>query len=600
MADIDMKNVVIDYTNTDFSSIKEGLVEYARRYYPDSVTNFEQGTFNSLYLDAVSYVGDVLSFYLDYQANESFFVTAGEEKNLVRHAVALNYPMPSRGGSFGQVALFVEVPASATGGIDSKLIPIIKRGTAFRADNGVNITLAEDIDFRKQDVTVVVAKNDSTTGIPTTYALKTFGTVVSGLTVSRQFTVGAFEKFFRVQLPEGNRVTEVMSVVDSEGNQYHQVEHLTQNRVFKKVLNKSTTKDTVPYILKPVVVPRRYTIERQFASVFVRFGAGSDNKISEEQINEPRNVVLKIEGRDYISNTTFDPSKLIETDKMGVGPQNTTLTIIYRVNDTFSNVAAGGDCSVLSVRSEFPDLNNPNNSDKNSVVASLEALVEQPILGDTSLLTVQELKKRALAAYAAQDRAVTRQDYIAMIYRMDPAFGRVKRCNVIRDYDSNRRNLNVYIVSEDVNRNLTVANSMLKNNLKNWLIDYKMINDTVDILDGRIINLGINYSIIVDNNFNYLDVLTNANEALVSFYTRKTYDFGESFYFADVYKEVKNVEGVLDVVEISLVNLSGGNYSNSALDVKSALSPDGRLLLMPQDSVVEFKFPSLDIKGAVI
>jgi len=593
-------NLTINYTNSSFPSIKKDLIEYARRYYPDTVTNFEQGTFNSLFMDSVAYVGDVLSFYLDYQANESFFATAVDEKNLVRHAIALNYPLPVRGGAFGQIAIFVEVPATAAGGLASQLIPILRRGTTLSTDVGVSLTLAEDVDFRKQNVTSVVSKNNSVTGAPTSYALKAYGTVVTGVPIRREFSVGAKQKFLRIELPEGNRVTEVLSVSDTEGNEYFQVDHLSQNRIFKKVLNKQSTKETVPYILKPVVVPRRYTIERQFASAYLRFGAGSDNKISDEQINEPRNVVLKMEGRDYISSTTFDPSKLIETDKMGIAPENTTLSVLYRTNDVFSNVAAGVSCAIGALAIEYPDINDPNNPSQRTVAGSIEGVVESPIIGDTSLESIQDVKKRALANYAAQDRAVTRQDYIALIYRMDPAFGKIKRCNVLRDYDSNRRNINIYTVSEDVNGKLTAPSAVLKNNLKAWLMDYKMINDTVDILNGNIINIGINYSIIVDMNYNRYDVLATANAELSGFFGEKKYDFGESFFFSDIYKQLKDIDGLLDVVEISVVNLNGGNYSESFLDIEQSMSSDGRMLLLPHDSVLEVKFPTTDIRGSVV
>jgi len=598
---VSLKKEAISYTNRDFDSIKGALVDFAKRYYPNIVNDFNEASFNSFVLDLVAYLGDVMSFYVDYQANESFLYTASEPKNIINHAKSVNYPIRGRSSSYGQVAVFVEVPATAAGGVDLDYLPILKKGTTFSSPGGGVFTLIENINYNNDNITALVSQVNPDTGTPTYFALKGYGQVISGMVRQKEYIVGDLQRFLRLEIPDGAFVTSIVSVMDAAGNEYFEVENLTQNLIYAQIPNTSTDSTTVGYKLKRAAAPRRFVVEYGPGGAFIRFGAGSEVKISDEVVNEPRNVVLEQSGRDYISATTFDPTKLVDTDKFGIAPSNTMIKVTYRVN-TLSTVNAGANQikGAGSVKMQFPNTVAPNPTITGAIVRSVEGTNERPIVGDVSVPTTAELKTRILAHYAAQNRAVTREDYISAVYKMDPRYGGVKRCNVLKDMDSNRRNLNIYIVAEDKDGFLATATSTLKNNLKNWLLQYKPINDEVDIVDGSIVNFGIKYSIIIDDNANKFDVLAAAN-AILTARLGVTRDFGEDLYIGDIFKElVVKVRGILDVVDIQIINKVGGLYSGVFFDIDTNLSKDGRFLVVPETYILELKYPEVDIKGTVI
>ena len=173
MADDQKKIVPIDYTHREFMTIREDLMEIAERFYPDTFQDFSEGSFGSIMLDAVAYVGDQLSLYLDYNVNESFLDTAYQRSNILRHGRVLGYKSQGRASTFGQAAIFVMVPASTTGiGPDRRYVPIMKRGSRFTSQNGLNFVLLENVDFAAPKNPVVVAKSDAATNAPTPYAIK--------------------------------------------------------------------------------------------------------------------------------------------------------------------------------------------------------------------------------------------------------------------------------------------------------------------------------------------------------------------------------------------------------------------------------------------
>ena len=253
----------INYTARDYNSIKAELVEYAKRYYPDTFRDFNEAGFGSLMLDTVAYTGDILSFYLDYSANESFLDTALEYDNILKLGRQMGFRFGGNPSSFGIASLYIIVPANASGqGPHEDYIPILERGSAFASDGGTRFMLNEDVDFSNPSNEVVVARTNENSGMPTHYAIKSSGQVISGEIRSEIIEVGSFEKFRRIEIDEEN-LTEVLNVVDSEGHQYYRVDYLSQDVIFQSITNRNTaTNEKVPSILKPVVVPRRFVVER--------------------------------------------------------------------------------------------------------------------------------------------------------------------------------------------------------------------------------------------------------------------------------------------------------------------------------------------------
>lgn len=592
------RNVPIKYTSRDFESIRADLVDYAKRYYPNTFKDFTEASFGSLMLDTVSYVGDIMSFYLDYQVNESFLDTSVEYDNVIRIAKQMGYKFRGAPSTTGMVSIYAIVPANTTGlGPDTRYMPILKRNTIISSADA-SFILTEDVRFDDPNNEIVAARQDSN-GVPTSYAIKAEGQVISGQFGVETVSVGAFERFKKVQINISN-VVEIISVFDANGNEYFEVDYLTHDVVYKAIPNRDeNTRDNAPSIIRPFLATRRFTTEKSANSITLQFGYGSEGEFTAPSMAEPSNVVLQRFAKDYVADTAFDPSDLVGTDKLGIGPADTTLTITYRSNNTESaNAAVGAVNKIVSPLFEFNDPTISSTTEAVNVITSLECYNEEPIVGSVRNPDVEEIRTQAMNLFPTQNRAVTSTDYEAITYAMPSHFGAVKRCRVVRDQDSLKRNLNMYVISEDATGKLIQSNSALKDNLKVWLNRYRMINDTVDILDAKIVNIGIEFEVVSSEDVNRFEVLDNATQALINKFNKTMY-IGERFYVTDVFTELNKVRGVVDTVNVKLVNKSGGNYSQSTFNIDKYMSLDGRYLSVPDNVILEIKFPTIDIRGTV-
>ena len=589
------KIIPINYTNREFETIRNDLVQLAERLYPDSFQDFSEASFASLMVDAVSYIGDQLSFYLDYNINEAFLDTAYQYNNILRHGRILGYKHTGRPSTFGTASIFILIPASATGlGPDKDYIPVLKKGSQFTTSAKLHFTLMENIDFSDPKHTVVVARVNDNTGAPTHYAIKAYGRVISGAFATEKIDVGDYERFKRIPLQTAN-VSEVISVFDEQGNEFFEVKYLAQDMVYKEVANRNFQNDNVPSIIKPFLVSRKFVVEHERQNTFLQFGSGKAGESN--VVATPQAVAMDVFGKTYVTDTSFDPTRLAKNDSFGIVPSNTTLIVTLRTtNPINSNVAAGQLNEVTSGLFEFKERASLVTSKINSIKKSLEVNNESPIIGDVTNLSSAEVKQRIYDTFPTQNRAVTQADYENLAYRMPSQFGSIKRCSVQKDPDSEKRNLNFYVISEDPFGNLIKTNNTIKKNLKVWLNDYRMINDTIDILDPFILNLGIVFSIKVNPGSDKYNVLSKCINALSAHY-EEGFFIGEHFSVSDIYAKLKSVRGVLDVLKVKVVNKTDTNYSGASIDIDKNTSPDGNMIVIPKNAIVEIKFPGTDIVG---
>ena len=600
------ENIKIDYLSRDFSAIKEDLIQHAKRYYPDTFKDFSNAGFGALMVDAVSYIGDILSFYLDYQANESFILTANEYGNLLKHAQTVGYRHPGPRSTFGEITLYVLLPPNTTNtGPDLSYAPMLKAGSAFTAGlgSGSRFTLLSDVDFSNSDNEVVVATTNPISGVPTEYAVKASGRIVSGELRTQEFVVGNFIRF-RDLLLDSPAVTEVISVVDTEGREYYEVDHLSQNTIYIPIANNDTTTSVqAPTIMKPFIVPRRFIVRRTgpFVDPQTRliFGYGSDSQLNSPSLVDTRDVVLDLHSKTYVTDKAMDPTILIKGDKFGVGPVNTTLRVTYRTNTAASSQAgAGAINSVAAPILEFKNRTTLSVSKVSAVRNSLEVFNEKAIQGDVRPPTATELRQLLMGTQAAQNRAVTAEDYKTLILSMPAKFGGVHRCSVIQDVDSNLRNINIYVINVSNNGHLETTNLTLKENIKTWLNTKRMINDSVDILDAKIINLSIQFSALAEADENKSLIFNRIKKNLASYVSVKQ-DVGESFSITDLYTVINRTRGVVDATFVKVVQKRGVGYATTSFSVKNYTTPDGRSVRAPKNVIFEVKYPDVDIEGTV-
>jgi len=597
MAEDQKKFIPINYTNREFTEIRQDLLEMAERFYPDTFQDFSEASFGAMMLDAVAYVGDQLNFYIDYNINESFLDTSFQYSNVVRHGRALGYKASGRASTFGEVNLFVQIPASSSGlGPDTRYIPILKRGTRFTSKNGLSFMLIENVDFNEPSNPIVVSQVNNTTGAPTYYAIRAAGRVVSGKLGQQTVKVGSFERFKKVRLNNRN-IVEIISVFDAEGNQYYEVEYLAQDMIYKELPNENFKNDNVASILKPMLVSRKFVSEHSRNGYFLQFGSGDANQTN--VVASPQSVAIDVFGKDYVTNTSFDPTRLSQNISYGIVPANTSLFVVYRTtNNSNSNVSAGSVSTVSSPIVEFEDRAVLSNTEVNTLISSLEVSNSKPITGDVTSPSTSEIKRRIYDTFPTQNRAVTQADYENIAYRMPGKYGSIKRCVVIKDQDSMKRNLNMYVISEDSFGKLTNSNNTIKKNLQTWLNNYRMVNDTIDILDPYIVNLGIDFVIKLKPGQQRAEVQAQAVSKIKNLFAEGFF-ISESMYISSVYTALKDIDSVLDVVSVKINNKTGGQYSPTTFVINKNMSPDGSQLLCPANAIFEIKYPEVDIRGKI-
>jgi len=594
------KNININYTSRDFDSIKRDLEEYAKRHYPDTYKDFSQLSVNSLILDSVAYVGDILSYYLDYQVNESFLDTSIEKGNTRKLARSLGYKFAGKPSAYGQVALYCLIPANGDGTApDSSYYPIVKRGTAFTNANGATYTLTEDVRFDADTTEIVAARFNTTTGATTYFAAKNYGQVVSGVfqRSTSDLTNATFKKFRKIKVG-GVDTSEVISVKDSDGNEYFEVENLAQEVVFKEVTNKDAASDGVRSIIKPFVASRRFVVEQDDTGTYIQFGFG-DETDEPEGLAEPSKLAIKMHGKREITALSFDPSKLLGTSKLGIAPQATILTIITKTNDSTNINSAVDSIRTIKFRDvDFDDLQSLSATRVTEVINSLEVSNEEPIIGGDSDMTNEEIKQNAKTYYASQSRAVTKQDYESLVYSMPAKFGKVRRVNVVNDPSSTNRRLAMYLISVDRDGKLTTANSNIKLNVKNWISNYKALNDTIDIFDAKIVNFGVDFKITVDQRYSQYDIVGRCVEAIKEQFSNQLY-IGEQVSITNLYSVLGKVEGVADVKSVNIIPKTGTNYSSTRFNFDEMRSDDGTFIKAPKNVIMELKYPNADIRGRI-
>jgi len=587
-----MSSKLINYTNRDYDSLRSFLIEYARQFYPETYQDFSEASFGSMVIDMLSLIGDTLSYYIDYQGNESILDTAKQLENVLRLAKEKGYKDTGKASAQGLVDLYILVPANSSGEPDQNYIPILKKDTSFAVNQtGASYLLTSDVDFKNDFVKKIVAKTTSN-GIPYLFAFKASGYVISGAKFSEKITIENFKTYLKLKI-NNPLLSEILSVVDSNGNEYYQVEYLTQNVVYKYIKNTNYNSDSVPYILSKVYAPRRFIVEYNNGFYYLVFGNGSVDSVT-----DPRNLVLNFSSRNYVSEKAIDPKNIIQSDKFGIGPSNTILTVTYRANDSRKIGAATKQLNkVLGTIFDFPN-DAVDLTKKNSVISSLEVINPTPISSVDQSISIEDIKHRAYGAYASQDRAVSKEDYIYTCYAMDPKLGSIKRANVYQDTNSFKRNLNICVIGQDSKSNLITCPLELKTNLKTWLYQKKMLNDTLDIIDCKIINIGIEWVVDTSETDKY-KVYQKCINKLQELYKEKQ-DIGESFSIGKIYKTLNNIPEVIDTKKVKVVLKNGADYASSSFDIFANMSKDADYIICPKDHIFEIKYLDKDIIGTVI
>lgn len=603
-----IKEADIKYLNKDFQGFKRDLMRYAQAHFSGVFGDYNESSPGMMLLELQAYVGDVLAFYLDQQFNEMRMQTAQQEKNVQLLAKSKGYHPRGPSASTVTQAFFVEVPATLSASEyipDYRYAPRLLAGTRVSGPNGTYYETFDEINFAsssmEQPLTKAITVRNQTTNNPEKFALKKTTTMTAGKTVTDTVNVGDFQSFYRYQLSQPD-VIEIISVEDSDGNTWYETDFLSQDTVIVPVANSSDDHENVPYVVKLVTVPRRFTVDRDIVSgkTTLQFGSGDGVSYDDEIVPNIADMALPIPGRGYYQNFTLDPQNFLKTTSLGMSPSNTTLTIRYRVGGgAQSNVPVGTINSVDSFSHDFATVFvNPGDIAKaQAAISSLETTNVTKADGGTPAETISEMKANSDAFFAAQARAVTREDYMAHIMAMPAKFGKPEKVYIVRD-SVNPLALDIHILSKNAAGQLQLATSNLKQNIAKYLRRVRMLTDGVNILDGKIINFGMSFGVVVGSKFNRTEVLGQCLQAMKDYFDVDRMQIGQPIVKSDVEATLQSINGVVSVYDLQFTNIFGnlGGFDYSVVRYDFSNIKNG-IIYCPQDSIFEIKNPNVDIVG---
>jgi len=617
----------IQYINKDFQQLKEALTNYIKNNY-QNYTDFGISSPGNMFSDLSAYVGDVLSFYTDTQVQETYLLEAKEFKNILPIAYSLGYSPKITRPSTVILDVYQLLPSDAAAAYapDWRYATKIPQNSQIGSTSQPNIVFLNEqlIDFSHSSsidpTDISVYSYYTGTSDPMFYVLKKQVSAFSGTVKTKSFSFGNAQQFQKVTISDNNIVS-IIEAVDSDGNNWYEVPYLAQDTIIDKTYNISLYEpnyyeynDQAPFMLRLKKVNNRFIAQFvDYTNLEITFGAGTTGKDSEIIIPNPYNVGLGIQDGISKMNTAFDPSNILFTNEYGQAPTNTTITFTYIVGGgAVSNVPANDITQLVSVSPQL-DSFGLNTTAVQTVLNSVRFNNNIGATGGGPGDTLEEIRQNTLANFPTQLRNVTKADYLVRALSMPSEFGYIAKAYVAQDletnpdsdkpdqYSNNPLALSAYILTTNTDNKLTNANLAVKQNLKTYLSQYKMLTDAVTIKDAYYINIGINFEIQVLQGYNAQQVLIGCINALRSFFEIGKWSINQPIILSQVENAIScnNVNGVAAVKKLEFINKAGGLYSPYAYDITGATL--GGIIYPSIDPMIfELRYPEQDILGRVV
>jgi hypothetical protein len=617
----------VQYLNRDFDSLKAQLINFAKIYYPNTYNDFSEASPGMMLIEMASYVGDVLSFYTDNQIQENFLQFAKQRKNLLALAYNFGYQPKVTSAASVEVNVFQVVPSTI---VNSQYVPdfgyalILEEGTQLQTNGNGNVAfyIDEKIDFSNSGSSPIETSVYSydISGNPLFYLLQKTAKATAGTLTTTTFTFGNPERFPTVTITDNN-VISIVSVTDEDDNKWYEVPYLAQDTIFEATENTATNdpslsqyNDSTPYLLKLKKVPRRFVSRFKTNNTLeLQFGPGVSSGADEEIVPNPDNIGLGLPyGIDKMM-TAWDPSNFLYTQTYGLSPSNTTLTVTYlKGGGAASNIPSNTLTNRIGGTNSFAG-SGLDSTMQATVLNSLAFTNDNAAVGGGDGDTNEEIRQNSLAMYPTQLRTITNDDYIIRTLSLPSKYGLISKAFVTQDMGisvnyptdllatQNPNAISIYILSRNSTGNLTVSSPALKQNVKTFLSEYRMLTDGVNIKDAFIINIGVDFDVVVRPNYNGKLVINNCLTTLQSYFNIDKWQINQPILIADIYSVLDQVEGVQTVQKVDIVNKAGTNsgYSQYAYDIKGATINN---ILYPSldPSIFEVKNLTTDIQGRVV
>jgi len=660
----------IKYLNKDFASFRANLIDFAKTYFPKTYADFNESSPGMMFIEMASYVGDVLSYYVDDTLKESIMTTAEDITSVIALSQYLGYKPKLSSPAVTTLSVYQLVPSigtSVNNKPDSKYYLRIKQGMRVKSPNNTIFRTTDIVDFSNEaDREIAVYQRDANTGEPTFYLIKKYVQAISAEVRQVEVTFGNYQPFQSINIEDTNLIS-IYDVRDSNDNKYYEVPYLGQEMVFIDYPNTEANdpdlyqfKETVPYILKTIKTPRRFTTKvNENKTTTIQFGAGDPTASDEQLIPNLKNVGLGLPNSISRLEESFDPTNFLKTKTYGTSPSNTTITVSYLVGGGISsNVNSNTLTKIDGI--EFDDQTQRYTASELGLYSAAKNSVavdnEIPATGGRGSETIEEIRQNSLANFGAQNRAVTAKDYQVRVLSMPSKYGGIAKAYATADGtldnnspssilaspkalqeftdlvmsfvkkpdnleptaasvkqdvqkfltgkvgNPNEKNnpfaINLYLLGYDINGNLTGLNRGVKENLKIYLNEYRMLTDGININDGFVINIGVDFEVKCYENYNKSDILVNCINDLKEYFSIDKWTFNQTINLSEVELLLANVEGVISVPFLEINNKCSGNYSSNSYNIKAA-TRDKIIYPSLDPSIFELKFPDIDIKGRV-
>jgi hypothetical protein len=606
----------ISYLNKDFSAFKAALQQYAKTYFPSTYNDFSEATPGNLFIEMSSYVGDVMSFYLDTQTQENFLLYAKEKENLYAMSYVMGYRPKASYASTTTVDVYQLMPAtSSDGGVtfspnyNTYGLIIPANTTITSAATGIKFLTTQQIDFTDTGSTEI-------SFVDSNYFL--FKKSTEAISAELKETTISFpgnQKFATTTITDTN-VLQILRVTGSDSNTWYEVPYLAQASIFQKVANPSYSTDQVPYLLQLQKVPRRFTSRILSDNTLqLEFGAGlSQNKTDSQIIPTPDNIQLGLVPGISLLTNNYNEASVMFTQEYGLAPSG-SLNVKYLVGGGITSNIPANDLTTIDTSGLYFKNGNPGGGIATTVLSSVVSANPNPSSGGRNGDTTDEIRQNALYSYSTQLRAVTKDDYIVRALSMPSNYGTLAKAYISQDFTrddlqqtvantqpGNPLTLDLYILSYNSNKQLTTASTTLKQNLVTYLNEYRMVTDAINIRDAYYINIGVNFDIVILSGYSNKDVLTNCISTIQDHFNIDKWQINQPIILSDIQSKLLQVKGVQSVVKLEIINKQDATntvYSQYGYDIAGA-TRQGNIYPSLDPAIFEVRYPNTDIQGRVV
>ena len=605
----------IKYINRDFSNFRQRLIEFSKTYFPQTYNDFSEASPGMMFMEQTAYIGDVLSFYLDNQFQETFIQYAQQTNNIYELAYMFGYKPKLTGAAQVNLEFYQQLPAIQIGTEyfpDFNYSLTIGENTLITSPNGASFLIQDSVDFSTSssqdltDITIYQISNNS----PQYFLLKKTRKAISSTINTVTFPFNDPIPYNTVTITN-NSFIKILDIIDSDGNKWYEVDHLGQEMVLDTIkntnINDPNKTDDTPYLLKLKKVARRFATRITSPNtILIQFGAGSPSDITEEITPNIDNVGLGLPFKQDKLTTAYSPVNFLYTGTYGIAPSNTTLTVRYLSGGGVSSNSNVGTLTNLNTNNIKFNNNNLNQITANYIFSSLAVNNNEAASGGSGGDTIEQIRQNSLALVASQKRSVTADDYLIRALSMPSDFGSVSKAYIQQpkltdNQVSTIETLNLFVLSLNNSGQLDYAAKTLKDNLRTYLSQYRMIGDNIEIRDAFIINISIHFEIIVFPEYNNNEVLLSCIKGLQDYFNIDNWQINQPILLRDIYILLDKIKGVQTVKNVNIVNKAGttSGYSLYAYDIAGATQ--NQIIYPSLDpSIFEVKYPNQDIKGKVV